>query len=186
MLLLLTLACQGGFTDPSREYAEPLARGAEYPTVIHEPTGFGVLDETPIPEEAQREVPPNTACTTCHGPTPEKTWDVDPSEDFHELEVDHGNLKCAACHDPRDRSLLHLADGTQLELPEVIVLCSQCHGPQRRDFDHGAHGGMSGYWDTTQGPRVRNNCADCHHPHHPEREPVTAAFPPNDRYLRSH
>jgi hypothetical protein len=184
-MILLLLACQTGFTDPSREFADPLPSKGEFPTVVHEPSGFGVLEQPPV-GVTDREVPPNTACTTCHGPTPEQTWDVEPGEDFHGLEVDHGGLSCAACHDPRDRSKLHLADGESLEFAQVIRLCSQCHGTERRDFEHLAHGGTSGFWDRTQGAQVRNNCADCHAPHSPAREPFQAVFPPNDRYLRGH
>ena len=50
---------------------------------------------------------------------------------------------------------------------EALTLCSQCHGPQRRDYDHGAHGGMTGYWDRSRGGRQRNHCVDCHDPHQP-------------------
>ena len=54
-----------------------------------------------------------------------------------------------------------------------MTLCAQCHGPQFRDYQHGAHGGMTGYWDLTKGGRMRNNCIDCHDPHAPKYPTVT-------------
>jgi hypothetical protein len=63
-----------------------------------------------------------------------------------------------------------------------MTLCAQCHGPQFRDYQHGAHGGMSGFWDLSKGGRTRNNCIDCHDPHAPKYPTVTPARGPNDRF----
>lgn len=68
-------------------------------------------------------------------------------------------------------------------MARAIELCRQCHGPQARDYDHGTHGGMTGYWDTTRGPRLRNHCTDCHDAHSPAIVPVMPAAPPRDRYF---
>jgi hypothetical protein len=64
----------------------------------------------------------------------------------------------------------------------VMDLCGQCHGPQARDYAHGAHGGMTGYWDLSRGPRERNNCIDCHDPHAPAFPKVRPVFAPKDRF----
>jgi nitrate reductase cytochrome c-type subunit len=64
-------------------------------------------------------------------------------------------------------------------------LCAQCHGPQARDFQHGAHGGMTGYWDLSKGPRRRNSCIDCHDPHAPKYPAVMPVFPPAESGLKS-
>ena len=76
---------------------------------------------------------------------------------------------------------LRLADGAALPYTEVMQLCAQCHGPQHRDYQHGAHGGMAGYWDLSKGGRTRANCIDCHVPHAPKYQPVQPARGPNDR-----
>lgn len=79
--------------------------------------------------------------------------------------------------------MLHLADGTRLELVEALSLCGQCHGLQRRDYAHGAHGGMNGYWDLHAGPRTRNHCVHCHDPHQPKYPRLLPAPPPRDRFF---
>ncbi len=131
----------------------------------------------------------SVACSTCHTTREpnianRSTADLD---EFHKgMSFSHGNLTCLACHNPKDYDTLHLADGTPLSFQEVMSLCSQCHGTQRRDYDHGAHGGMTGYWDLSRGPRVRNNCVDCHNPHQPKFPKMNPTFKPRDRFLESH
>jgi hypothetical protein len=102
---------------------------------------------------------------------------------FHSMPgADHGKLACIACHNAAEaNATLRLADGTALAYPEVMQLCAQCHGPQYRSYQHGAHGGMSGYWDLSKGGRTRANCTDCHNPHAPKYQPVQPAQGPNDR-----
>jgi hypothetical protein len=180
--LLWLIACDQDFTDPARQSGPPLSTGREYPTVIHEPTAYGVL-EHPITADPQREIPAGTACTACHGPTPElEDAPVATGEAYHtDVTVSHGDLSCAQCHDPDDRSQLHLADDTVVPFLSVMTLCAQCHGTQHRDYLHGAHGGMSGFWDTQRGARLRNNCVDCHAPHDPAYARVLPVFPPADR-----
>jgi hypothetical protein len=68
-----------------------------------------------------------------------------------------------------------------LPFSAVTQLCGQCHGPQKRDYDHGAHGGMTGYWDRSLGPRKRNPCTACHSPHSPAYPQVWPAPGPRDR-----
>ncbi len=122
------------------------------------------------------------ACATCHGPTPETSWAGREGEKFHTgLEVVHGDLSCESCHDAVDKTRLHLSDNTPVDLLDAMTLCAQCHGPQFRDYSRGSHGGMSGYWDTTQGPRERNHCVECHAPHAPAVPRVSPAPPPIDR-----
>jgi formate-dependent nitrite reductase cytochrome c552 subunit len=102
---------------------------------------------------------------------------------FHQgLHGAHGNLACVSCHNPAEGyGSLRLADGKSLPYAEVMHLCAQCHGPQYRDYQHGAHGGMTGYWDLSKGGRTRANCIDCHNPHTPKYQPVQPAKGPNDR-----
>ncbi len=108
------------------------------------------------------------SCQTCHAtrtPNVENKQASDLNEFHAGLPLNHGNISCLSCHNPDDYDALKLADGSRVEFSDVMTLCSQCHGTQRRDYDRGAHGGMTGHWDLTRGPRHRNNCVDCHQPH---------------------
>jgi hypothetical protein len=133
--------------------------------------------------------PVTVGCATCHvnrNPDHENRTSGD-LKDFHQsIVVAHGNLTCLSCHNESGYDKLKLADGTAVEYPDVMQLCAQCHGPQMTDYLHGAHGGMAGYWDLTKGPRVRNNCVDCHHPHQPAFPSMQPAFKPFDRFLGDH
>ncbi|MGH1342551.1 MAG: hypothetical protein ACRBN8_13405 [Nannocystales bacterium] len=96
------------------------------------------------------------------------------------ISLSHGDLSCYACHDRDNRDRLRLADGQHVEFPNAMRLCAQCHGPQKRDYDHGAHGGMNGYWDLSRGPRERNHCLACHGAHVPAYPVVYPEPPPAD------
>jgi len=174
------------FADSSRAWAEPAPAG-EFHTNIHQPDTLGVLD-TPLEDVHGNAI--GVACATCHGPNadgevlaslPRQEGEED---GFHAgVRLEHGSLSCDSCHAPDDRSLLRLADGTTLEMDQTMSLCAQCHGVQVRDYDNGSHGGMSGYWDLSQGSRDRNHCLDCHSAHAPEYGQVMPVHPPRDRYF---
>ena len=122
-------------------------------------------------------------CSTCHATTTPNTNLRSGAEltTFHQgLSYKHGDLSCVSCHNSGNYDTLRLADGTALEFTEVMQLCGQCHGPQARDYRNGAHGGMTGHWDLTRGPRHRNNCVDCHDPHAPQYPKVMPVFKPRD------
>jgi hypothetical protein len=126
------------------------------------------------------------ACATCHTTKPPVAAAKlgTPLAAFHQdLNGNHGDLSCTACHNPTDGyATLRLADGRSVPYAEVQTLCALCHGPQYRDYQHGAHGGMTGYWDLTRGGRVRNTCTDCHAPHAPKYPTGAPAPGPNDRF----
>lgn len=65
----------------------------------------------------------------------------------------------------------------------MVSLCGQCHGPQLRDYRRAAHGGATGYWDLSRGPRTRNLCITCHDPHTPAYVGGLPVLPPRDRFL---
>ncbi len=130
--------------------------------------------------------PVTVACQTCHSirkPNSQNKTAGDLNEFHLGLKFSHGNLSCLACHNSEDYDSLKLADQSRIEYTDVMTLCSQCHGTQRRDYDHGAHGGMTGYWDLKRGPRTRNNCVDCHDPHVPKFPHMQPTFKPRDRFL---
>lgn len=130
--------------------------------------------------------PVRAACVTCHSlrtpaQLPTSTAELD---EFHQgLSFAHGELSCASCHVAGEQRTLRKADGSEVDLRDAIALCRQCHGPQARDYDHGAHGGMNGYWDLSAGGRVRNHCVDCHDPHVPKFQPSRPVLLPRDRGL---
>lgn len=126
------------------------------------------------------------SCSTCHA-TREPNFENKTVEDLNEfhgtLKFAHGTVSCLSCHNSKDYDALKLADGSRVEFTEVMTLCAQCHGPQMKEYEHGAHGGMNGYWDRTRGPRTKNNCVDCHNPHLPQFPKMQPTFKPRDRFL---
>ncbi len=125
------------------------------------------------------------ACSTCHSVRPaniENRSNV-ALDEFHQgMEFGHGQLACYSCHNPSNADTLRLADGSMVEYSEVLTLCSQCHSKQADSFAHGAHGGMSGFWDLTRGTQMKNNCIDCHDPHAPKYPQMIVTFKPKDRF----
>jgi len=127
------------------------------------------------------------SCATCHTTrTPDVATRTSAAlTEFHQsLDYQHGNLSCLSCHNATNYDTLRHADGTPIAFPDTIQLCAQCHGTHYRDFQHGSHGGMTGHWDLTAGPRQRNTCVDCHDAHRPIYPRVRPVFPPQDRGAR--
>ncbi len=169
--------------DVDNSYATQ-APTAEYPIAIRQPAGPPTVDTGQI-DGAGRPIVAN--CTTCHTTKPPNPRIINGGElqDFHQgLVTNHGNRSCLSCHNPDDYNQLRLADDRPVPFQDVMTLCAQCHGPQYKDYQHGAHGGMTGYWDLTRGPRARNNCIDCHDPHAPQYPRLMPVHRPNDRFLR--
>jgi hypothetical protein len=157
-----------------------------YPVTIKQPSGpprvaTGALDYH------GRAI--TVACSTCHTTRPANVnnrsgADLDL---FHQgLTVQHGTNACVSCHNPTNYDQLHLADNSVVEFTNVVTLCAQCHGMQYRSYQHGAHGGMTGYWDLTRGPRQRNGCTSCHDPHVPKYQGAIPMPPPRDRFQVPH
>jgi hypothetical protein len=126
------------------------------------------------------------ACHTCHSVRPSNAENRQASDlnEFHQgLKLQHGQLACVACHNADEGyASLHLADGKSVAWEDTMTLCAQCHGTQFRDYQHGSHGGMTGYWDLTRGPRHRNHCINCHDPHAPQYPIVKPTEKPRDRF----
>ncbi len=163
-------------------------------TLVRKPAGPPCV-QTGEKDHAGRPV--TVACSTCHttrppNPANRGTADLDL---FHQgLQVVHGNQPatadrpagtntCLTCHDPGDYDSLRLANGERVAFTEVMRLCAQCHGPQYRDWQHGAHGGMNGYWDLARGGRMRQGCTGCHDPHVPKYQGAQPMPPPRDRFF---
>jgi hypothetical protein len=172
LLVLGTLACTNDV--PDRRPEQETARAPH--SVIVQREGLGTLRN---PAERGGGIP----CATCHPPA---GW-TSMAAGVHfgmvhgNVVVDHGDLRCFSCHDRDDRGSLHLAEGLRIPFSSAQRLCAQCHGPQTRDYDNGAHGGMSGHWDSDEGPALRNPCVACHSPHAPAYPTVGPAPGPRDR-----
>lgn len=198
LALVLLVACNRRTVE---RMAEPTAtRTQAFTVTIHEPSRLQRLSlgSLHVADQGQSSLqhPSTTAtapgranavnCETCHSlrtqnTLPESMQELD---EFHQgIVLNHGALRCAACHASGQPPRLHLADGQMLERADALLLCRQCHGPQYRDYEHGAHGGMSGYWDLSKGPRTRNHCVDCHDPHWPAIQQVLPAPGPRDRFF---
>ena len=125
------------------------------------------------------------ACSSCHSVRPTNFGNkASELNEFHQgLVFSHGNITCMSCHNDNNYDQLKLADKTSIEFENVMTLCAQCHGAQMRDYERGVHGGMTGYWDLSRGPRKRKNCVDCHDPHAPQFPRMKPTFKPIDRFL---
>ncbi len=189
-LLSLTLALAVAVGGCKRDVARPLrppSGNKTGATVVHVPAKLTSIEST---ERDGLGRPVRVACITCHstrtgGRFPERASDL---RQFHVgLSVRHGTLGCLNCHVARTggEPRLHLADGRELATVDSLELCAQCHGPKYQAYLHGAHGGMTGYWDLSQGDRSRNHCIDCHDPHAPTFAPTHPVLQPRDRFLTS-
>ena len=155
--------------------------GLLHPVTIHRPDGPPRIDAV-LPGGDGKIV--GVACATCHDAREPDRSNTTASrlDDFHvDLPFAHGDLTCFECHAPPSYAKLRLADDQTIDYPDVMTLCGQCHGGILASYEHGAHGGMNGYWDLTRGPRTRNNCIDCHDPHVPAYPKMKPTFKPRDR-----
>lgn len=182
-LLVLGAACNRQVAD--REKARPPGP-ATHAVVIRQPAKLLSIEANLAGPDAQDL---RVACATCHylrDPAVTALPDSAELALFHrDLKFDHGGetVTCASCHVAGRSDQLHLATGAMVAMTEVMTVCGQCHGPQLRDYQHGAHGGMTGYWDLSRGGRTRNNCVDCHDPHTPAYVGGHPVLPPRDRFL---
>jgi hypothetical protein len=181
-LLTLALGCA---SDPPQRFA-PKPGEATTEDVIHLPARLTAI-------ESQRTdalgKPLRVPCRDCHSLpiAEERKHDASLLEAFHRgLVVNHGDLGCGACHAAERPDALALAGGETIPMQDAMRLCAQCHGTQYRDYRRSAHGGASGYWDRSRGPRLRNHCVDCHDPHAPSYVGALPAFPPRDRRPLAH
>lgn len=176
-----------GANDDDAE-PEPYIPSAPFHQIqVQTPPGVGTL-RTGLKDI--HDNPTGIACATCHQDRQAETGKplIERAEDlseFHtDIEFEHGSLSCSSCHHPEDRDQLRLSDGQKVAFADVIELCAQCHSTQYRSYKHGAHGGMTGHWDLSQGGQVRNNCVACHSPHAPAFPTLMPAPPPRDRFFK--
>ncbi len=184
LALVATAGCNGAGDGPPMQ--KPSAKGAPLHPVTYRPrlSGPGSGLQTDLKDHHGKPV--KAPCRSCHdGKLPARKRNTGTSlKAFHVgLTMQHGRLSCLTCHNADNYDTLRLADSTPVPFDDLMQLCGQCHGPQKRDYDHGSHGGMTGYWDRTKGPRVRNQCVHCHDPHAPAYVGVVPGPRPKDRFL---
>lgn len=184
LMLTFAVVVACGKVEPSRGRAvQTQAPATTYTSVVHQPARLSSVD---VGADNQSGDAIRVRCETCHALRKPSALPsrMDALKEFHTgLTFAHGTIECSSCHAVGQPPRLHLASGEELPMTEALRVCSQCHGPQFRDFEHGAHGGMTGYWDTSRGPRVRNHCIDCHDPHSPKISPVVPLPRPRDRFF---
>jgi hypothetical protein len=165
----------------STEVASP--QRLKHEVVINHPAGSPRVATGKV-DGLGREI--TLSCASCHA-NRASNLEVGQGKElqaFHQgLHFAHGKLKCVSCHNPDDYNSLHLAEGRSLSFTNVQRLCAQCHASQANDYDHGVHGGMSGHWDLSRGPRQRKGCIDCHDPHAPAFPEMVPTFKSRDRFL---
>jgi hypothetical protein len=151
-----------------------------YPVVVHPGPDVPKV-KTAILTHAG--TPSDVSCATCHTTRAAQVQikSAGQLKEFHQgMQYVHGEISCLSCHNAGNYDTLRKADGTPVNFVQTQQLCAQCHGPQYRDYQHGSHGGMTGHWDLTRGPRERNTCTDCHDPHAPAFSRVMPVFAPVD------
>jgi len=166
--------------NPSGEKSTGITR---HPVVISRPEGPPRISTGNVDALGQ---PVTVSCASCHAnlkPDADQSASRLPTRFHQGLRFQHGELRCHSCHNPPGYSELRRADGRAVDFVDVQTLCGQCHSPQAVDYEHGAHGGMNGYWDLSRGPRQRKGCTDCHDPHSPAFPTMAPTFKPYDRFL---
>ncbi|WP_018969497.1 cytochrome c3 family protein [Rubritalea marina] len=169
--------------DDTHEYSDsPWDPNApKHPVTINSTPSLPFVDSG---RKDQAGNPIGVRCNTCHS-SKEPNLTLNNGALLHEfhqgLHYAHGGMNCVSCHNPDDYESLRLANGESIPFSETIQLCAQCHGTQYRSYRDGSHGGMTGYWDLSKGPRQRNTCTDCHSAHAPAYPKVMPVFPPKVR-----
>ncbi len=179
---IFAASCNG---NPRRPDPEDWSAATEqtqlHDVALAQPPSSGMLKTDKVDMHGD---PIGIDCVTCHqdGSVTAFAKHEGEARDFHaHISLDHGNLECGSCHVLDGPNNLHTSNGKTFPITESMTLCSQCHGPIRTAYDHGAHGGMRGYWDLQRGPRERNDCISCHSPHAPAYPKVMPVPGPKDR-----
>lgn len=135
------------------------------------------------------------SCSSCHDENKPVVVKLDAkggillSEAHKDILIQHGqssrNDHCFNCHNPRNLEELRAREGQSFKLTDSNPLCGSCHGPTFRAWEQGLHGRFTGFWDTTKGKRVREDCTSCHNPHTPRFPSIKAGPAPYPRYFES-
>lgn len=135
------------------------------------------------------------SCSACHDENKpvvvklDAKGDVLLSDAHQDIKIQHGhgsrNNHCFNCHNPKNLEELRAREGQSFKLTDSNPLCGSCHGPTFRAWEQGIHGRLTGFWDTTKGKRVRDDCTSCHNPHSPGFPPIKAGPAPYPRYFES-
>jgi len=152
---------EGRLSFTSNRSADDEARAA-----ADQQTGVGSFFPVEPPPFSEGIFP----CMECHA-----DQDTDPTprelDEHDQIKLKHGDRSrwCFDCHDPDDRNMLRLANGTKVPFTESFRLCGQCHGDKFKDWRKGTHGKRKGEWG---GDKMYYLCAACHDPHAPAFKPI--------------
>lgn len=147
-----------------------------------------VIDPTPVRQPSLSAVYTlgkfTYRCNECHRSTPTPYAAGHGLTKHADVFLSHGiNARCLNCHHPVNRETFVDDFGQEIPWDQPQLLCTKCHGPVYRDWQHGSHGRINGYWDTSQGEQIRLKCIECHDPHHPPFPPLASA--PGPKTLRT-
>ncbi len=107
-------------------------------------------------------------CNECHKVFSSSLERKTLNAEHTDLKLNHGqNDHCFNCHNINNRDSYTAHDGSEIPSNQPALLCSKCHGLIYRDWQSGAHGRISGHWDTKQGEQTKVLCIQCHDPHSP-------------------
>ncbi len=133
-------------------------------------------------QQVQKHLPSSEMfpCSDCHDE--EMGVDItrrDLTEDHEEISktFQHGTRIgwCFDCHNPKNRDVLQLVDGTEVKFTESFKVCGQCHGEKLKDWNNGIHGKRTGLWN---GQKTYYLCVHCHVPHSPKFKKLPPKPPP--------
>lgn len=179
LAIALAAACGRGPAAPAAQVAPAPREGRALHPVTTNRSFLALGINSGAADAAGR--PARAPCMTCHALRPASDADARTAslQRFHQgVVLRHGSLVCLTCHRAEGRDQLGLADGRALDYVALKGLCGQCHARRLEEYERGAHGGMTGFWDLSLGPRTRNLCTDCHDPHAPRIAQVVPAPQP--------
>ena len=157
-------------------FASPIAEPVVVPASVTDPTPV----RHPSPQPRYRVGEFTYECSECHRATPVPQTAGAEFTKHAEITLAHGmNTRCLNCHHPTNRNAFVDDFGEEIPWTQPQLLCARCHGPVYRDWQHGSHGRINGYWDTTRGEQVRLRCVACHDPHQPPFAPLSTSAGPN-------
>jgi hypothetical protein len=108
-------------------------------------------------------------CSECHRLFESPLTQEKRVAEHTDLVLDHGrNNYCFNCHHKTNRDVYTDHDGSEIPADEPAKLCAKCHGTIYRDWLVGAHGKVTGTWDSSGRDSARLLCIQCHDPHSPK------------------
>lgn len=165
------------------EFDSPVSSPVSVPAEVTDPTPV----RHPSPEPLYRLGAFTYRCSECHRAVPVAHAAGHELTNHMGIHLAHGiNSRCLNCHHAVNREAFVDDYGEEIPWDQPQLLCARCHGPVYRDWQHGSHGRINGYWDTSRGEQVRLKCVRCHDPHQPPFAPLPSAPGPHTLRVTPH